>query len=90
MNPENTTGMRRLIGAKQCSAEIFGNSTDAPSVRWWQYQMKRGIIPFYRIGRLVWFDPDEVRDALAHNCRIAAKTSTRTATKWAGRPGAAS
>ena len=79
MNQENITRTRRLIGAKQCSAEIFGDSSDAPCYRWWQYQMKRGIIPFYRIGRLVWFDPDEVRQALAQNCRVAAKVSTRTA-----------
>ncbi len=88
MNQENITGMRRLVGARQCSAEIFGESTDAPSVRWWQYQMKRGIIPFYRIGRLVWFDPNEVREALAQNCRVAAKISTRTAAKCAVRSGA--
>ena len=77
MNPENNTRKRRLVGAKQCSAEIFGDGPDAPCARWWQYQMKRGIIPFYRIGRLVWFDPEEVRDALQQQCRVAARVSTR-------------
>jgi hypothetical protein len=79
MGQANITRTQRLISAKQCSAEIFGDCTDAPCPRWWQYQMKRGIIPFYRIGRLVWFDPDEVREALAQNCRVAAKVSTGAA-----------
>lgn len=79
MNQENIMQTRRLVGAKQCSAEIFGDSPDAPCYRWWQYQMKRGIIPYYRIGRLVWFDPDEVREALAENCRVGAKVSTCSA-----------
>lgn len=75
MSHEPVARSRRLLSAKPCIAEIFGDSPEAPSFRWWQGQMQRGIIPFYRIGRLVWFDPDEVRDALAKNCRVAAKSS---------------
>lgn len=74
MNPESFPRTRRLLSAKPCIIEIFGDSAEAPSFRWWQGQMRRGIIPFYRIGRLVWFDPDEVRDALARTCRVASKT----------------
>jgi hypothetical protein len=77
MNPQNNPPLRRLVGAQQCSAEIFGDGADAPCARWWQYQMKRGIIPFYRIGRLVWFDPAEVREALTQQCRVAARTNAR-------------
>ena len=67
------TCTRRLLNAKSCIAEIFGDSPEAPSLRWWQYQMQRRMIPYYKIGHLVWFDPTEVRAALEKNCRIAAR-----------------
>ncbi len=41
--------------------------------------MKRGTIPHLKIGRLVRFDIDAVRRALAENCTVQAKTAKRNA-----------
>jgi hypothetical protein len=49
-------------------------SDDArPSVRWVRDQQKRRAIPFIKIGRLVFFDPPRVREALAKRNLVTAR-----------------
>jgi len=44
---------------------LFPNEQCRPSLRWLRDQQKRRAIPFVKISHLVFFDPKEVRDALA-------------------------
>lgn len=44
-----------------------------PSLNWLRYQMKRKTIPFFRIGRLVRFDPVQVRTALEQKCLVTSR-----------------
>ncbi|MEO7701840.1 MAG: hypothetical protein ABIZ04_21655, partial [Opitutus sp.] len=45
-----------------------------PSLRMLRNLQKRGVVPFYKIGRLVLFDPAEAREALGAKCRVLADT----------------
>lgn len=49
--------------------EAERNSVSTRTINQW---MADGIIPFYRVGRVVLFDPDEVDEALARKFRVAA------------------
>ena len=35
-----------------------------PSLRWLRTQQKRKALPYIKLGRLVYFDPSQVREAL--------------------------
>ena len=54
----------RLIDAKGLLKILFADNC-RPSLRWFRTRHKLGQIPSVRIGRLVFFDPDAVRAALA-------------------------
>ena len=54
---------------------VFGEN--APSVRTLRSLAKRKVIPYYRIGRLMRFDPRLVRAALDVQCLIEAKRNAR-------------
>jgi len=44
---------------------LFSNEKCRPSLRWLRDQQKRRTIPFIKISHLVFFDVEQVRDALA-------------------------
>ena len=46
-----------------------------PSVRWLDYQKAKRRIPFIRIGRLVFYDVEQVREVLREKCTINAKAA---------------
>jgi hypothetical protein len=49
--------------------ELIFDEDSRPSVRWLHNQKKRRAIPYLKIGRLVRYDPDRVREAM--NLRFA-------------------
>jgi hypothetical protein len=53
----------RLLDAKALLEELFPESA-RPSVRWLREQQKRRRIPFVKLGRLIFFDPVEVREVI--------------------------
>jgi hypothetical protein len=44
--------------------ELIFDEDSRPSVRWLHNQKKRRAIPYLKVGRLVRYDPDRVREAL--------------------------
>jgi hypothetical protein len=55
---------RGLVSARECLAALFPNEQSRPSLRWFLQLKADGLIPFRRIGRLVFFDVEEVRQAI--------------------------
>lgn len=45
--------------------KILFSENSRPSLRWLRAQQKRRALPYVKIGRLVRFNVDQVRDALA-------------------------
>jgi len=43
--------------------EILFPKESRPTLRWLRYQQVARRVPFRKIGRLVFFDPDEVRES---------------------------
>jgi hypothetical protein len=54
----------KLVSAKQLLDQLFAPEC-RPSLRWLRNQTKAKAIPYVRIGRLVFFDVEMVRNALA-------------------------
>jgi hypothetical protein len=53
--------------------ELTFDERSRPSPRWLYSMTKRGVIPFVKIGHLVRFDPERVREALAKKCTVKAR-----------------
>lgn len=62
MNDKTVKG--KLVNANQLLDELFAPEC-RPSLRWLRTQTKTKVIPAIRIGRLVFFDVETVRAALA-------------------------
>lgn len=56
----------KLVDANALLDAIFSRES-RPSMRWIREQTRNKAIPYIRVGRLVFFDPDQVREALAKN-----------------------
>jgi hypothetical protein len=55
--------MSQLVDAQGLLEAIFDEAS-RPTVRWLREQQEKRTIPFVKIGRLVRFDPLQVREAL--------------------------
>lgn len=64
LRPERLVDGNRLL-------EVLFESGNRPCLRWLGYQRSRRMIPYFKIGRLVRYDPMLVRDALERKCLIA-------------------
>jgi hypothetical protein len=53
-----------LLDAPRLLETVWTNPECRPTVRWLREQQKLKTIPFIRVGRLVWFSPDDVVAAL--------------------------
>lgn len=53
--------------------ELIFDKQSRPTLRWLRDQQKRRIIPYVKIGHLVRFDVDKVRDALEKRHTVKAK-----------------
>lgn len=69
MNLDNTPKLK-LVGAQALLEELF-DADSRPSVRWALYQAKKGNIPCFRVGKLVYFNPDRVREAIERSATEA-------------------
>ncbi len=59
----STSTNRKLVDAPAL-LEILFEKKSRPSLRWLRNQQADGKIPFAKIGRLVFFDPEQVRAKL--------------------------
>ena len=53
-----------LVGALPLLEITFPDEKTRPSLRWLREMQAKRLIPFRKIGRLVYFSPEEVRQAL--------------------------
>lgn len=60
-----------LADAEACIRKVFAEES-RPSLRTFRYWQSRGWIPYLKVGRLTFFDPEEVRAALNRRCRVQA------------------
>lgn len=62
----------KFVSAEQLLEAIF-EPESRPSLRWLREQTARRRIPFVKIGKLVFFDPQAVKEALAKRTVEAAQ-----------------
>lgn len=53
-----------LVNAEGLLKELFPDEQSRPSVRWLRMQQKARAVPYVKWGRLVMFDPVQVRAKL--------------------------
>ena len=53
-----------LVNGEQCLKALFPDPASRPSLRWFLALKARGLIPFRRIGGLIFYDVEEVRRAI--------------------------
>jgi len=70
MNDVKLSG--KLVNAEQLLEALFTPEA-RPSVRWLRNQTKARVIPFVRIGNLLFFDVELVRIALANRNLVRGK-----------------
>jgi hypothetical protein len=77
MNMNSVNGPQRpspsLVSAEDLLSELFPYADSRPSVRWLRRMQSRRLVPFKKIGRLVYFDPEEVRRALDQQFSVHTK-----------------
>jgi hypothetical protein len=71
MRANVTKPISGLLDAEACINQLFDGESK-PSLRTFREWQARGLIPFLKIGRLTFFDPEEVRSALDKRCRVQA------------------
>jgi hypothetical protein len=59
-----------LVDLAACMAAIWPDERSRPKVRWFLEQKKRGLIPYKKITRRVFYDSAEVRAALDRVCSV--------------------
>lgn len=74
-DPVNTTTRNEepvsgLVGEERCRKLVWPDRKSRPSSRWFLELKARGLIPFHRIGRRVFYDPAEVRRALDRQFKV--------------------
>ncbi|MBK1877982.1 hypothetical protein [Pelagicoccus mobilis] len=68
-NSLSTESKPKLVDANGLLEVLFDKSS-RPSVRWVRQMQAQRKIPYVKIGHLVRFDVDEVRQALSENCTV--------------------
>ncbi|EDY82558.1 hypothetical protein VDG1235_2181 [Verrucomicrobiia bacterium DG1235] len=65
----STESKPKLVDANGLLEVLFDKSS-RPSVRWVRQMQAQRKIPYVKIGHLVRFDVEEVRQALSENCTV--------------------
>ena len=64
-----------LVGEEKCRELIWPDPVSRPSRRWFLDLKARGLIPYRRMGRRVFYDPEEVRRAIDHQFKVNVRKS---------------
>ena len=67
----------KLLNAEGLLAELFPEDA-RPTVRWLREQQRRRSIPYIKLGRLVFYNPDAVRKAIVERHTIGPRRITHT------------
>jgi hypothetical protein len=62
-----------LVDGPRLLEALFPIDACRPSMRWLRDQTKRRAIPFMKVGRLIFFDPVNVRESLDRRSTVRAK-----------------
>jgi hypothetical protein len=54
-----------LVSNKILLERLFPDEADRPNLRWLDVQRKKGLIPFIRLGRLIYYNVPAVKRAIA-------------------------
>ena len=65
--------MRKLVGAETLLKTLWPDEADRPSKRWLDEYKKRRAIPFIKLGARVWYDVEQVAEAIAIRHTIQAR-----------------
>ena len=61
---------RQLVGMKTCLKLVFPDEATRPSFRLFNDWKTRGYLPFYKIGRRIFMDPEQVRLAIDRQFKV--------------------
>ena len=61
-----------LVGVNKCREIVFPDPESAPGERTFHQWMANRYFPVHKIGRRVFLDPEEVRNALSRRFKIHA------------------
>lgn len=67
-----TQPTKRLVNAQECLNTVFPCEISQPSLRTFRKWQSDGLLPYHKIGRLTFFDPEQVFAALERRCKINA------------------
>jgi hypothetical protein len=62
-----------LVGAEKCLEILFPDGKSRPSIRSFREWQARGYLPYLKVGRRTYFDPEQVRAALSRRFTIHAR-----------------
>jgi hypothetical protein len=64
------TDHKQLVGAQACLDLLFPDGASRPSLRTFRQWQANRYLPFHKIGRRTFFDPEQVRAALDRRFKI--------------------
>jgi hypothetical protein len=67
--PAHEANAAKLVDANRL-LEILWDEKSRPSLRWLRERQAERAIPYVKVGALVWFDPEEVRQCLKERWTI--------------------
>ena len=76
METEQNKNTPKLVNAERLLEALFDEES-RPSLRWLRQMQAQRVIPYYKLGHLVRFKVDEVREALEAERRVNTRSSTR-------------
>jgi hypothetical protein len=65
--------IKQLLRAEDCISAVFPSEASRPSLRTFKGWQAKGWIPFHKIGKLSFYDPEQVRAALDRRFAVAAQ-----------------
>lgn len=68
----NTNSPEGLLNAEGILNAVWPDPSSRPSLRWMREQQAKRTLPYVKCGRLVFFDPAKVRQALAKRFTVEA------------------
>ena len=74
--PPRTDSTSKLVDAHGLLAALFAPDS-RPSLRWLRQMQAQRKIPYIKLGHLVRFDVEEVREALRNDCTVHSRRYLR-------------
>ena len=67
---ENSCVAPGLVNAQTLLEIVFKDKSSRPTLRWLRGMQAKRLVPFRKIGRKVYFDPEEVRRSFDANFKV--------------------